>query len=80
MIARIRYKDLENVSPFSEEYANKISKRKAELKKLFKDEPEKRLTETSLSLKLKLLKPKQELETAPRTDPANGYKQPSRSR
>ena len=28
MIARIRYKDLENVSPFSEEYANKISERK----------------------------------------------------
>ena len=40
MIARIRYKDLENVSPFSEEYANKISERKAELKELFKDEPE----------------------------------------
>ena len=45
MIARIRYKDLENVSPFSEEYANKISERKAELKELFKDEPEKRLAE-----------------------------------
>ena len=64
MIARIRYKDLENVSPFSEEYANKISERKAELKKLFKDEPEKRLTEIKSQSQAQITQAKQELETA----------------
>ena len=64
MIARIRYKDLENVSPFSEEYANKISERKAELKELFKDEPEKRLAEIKSQSKAQITQAKQELETA----------------
>ncbi|MFQ7167136.1 MAG: FtsX-like permease family protein [Streptococcus sp.] len=64
MIARIRYKDLENVSPFSEEYANKISERKAELKELFKDEPEKRLTEIKSQSQAQITQAKQELETA----------------
>ncbi len=62
MIARIR-KDLENVSPFSEEYANKISERKAELKELFfKDELRNASLKSSHSSKLKLLQAKQELE------------------
>ena len=64
MIARIRYKDLENVSPFSEEYANKISERKAELKELFKDEPEKRLAEIKSQSQAQITQAKQELETA----------------
>ena len=64
MIARIRYKDLENVSPFSEEYANKISERKAELKELFKDEPEKRLAEIKSQSLAQITQAKQELETA----------------
>lgn len=66
MIARIRYKDLENVSPFSEEYANKISERKAELKELFKDEPEKRLAEikSQSQAQAQITQAKQELETA----------------
>lgn len=64
MIARIRYKDLENVSPFSEEYANKISERKTELKELFKDEPEKRLAEIKSQSKAQITQAKQELETA----------------
>ena len=59
MIARIRYKDLENVSPFSEEYANKISERKAELKK-----PEKRQTEIKSQSQAQITQAKQELETA----------------
>ena len=64
MIARIRYKDLENVSPFSKEYANKISERKAELKELFKDEPEKRLAEIKSQSQAQITQAKQELETA----------------
>ena len=64
MIARIRYKDLENVSPFSEEYANKISERKTELKELFKDEPEKRLAEIKSQSQAQITQAKQELETA----------------
>ena len=36
MIARIRYKDLENVSPFSKEYANKILNERLNSKELFK--------------------------------------------
>ena len=64
MIARIRYKDLENVSPFSEKYANKISERKAELKELFKDEPEKRLAEIKSQSQAQITQAKQELETA----------------
>ena len=64
MIACIRYKDLENVSPFSEEYANKISERKAELKELFKDEPEKRLAEIKSQSQAQIIKLNKSLETA----------------
>ena len=46
------------------EYANKISERKAELKKLFKDEPEKRLTEIKSQSQAQITQAKQELETA----------------
>ena len=53
-----------NVSPFSEEYANKISERKTELKELFKDEPEKRLAEIKSQSQAQITQAKQELETA----------------
>ena len=55
MIARIRYKDLENVSPFSEEYANKISERLNSRNSL-KTNLRNASLKSSHSLKLKLLK------------------------
>ena len=56
MIARIRYKDLENVSPFSEEYANKILNERLNSRNSLKTNLRNASLKSSHSLKLKLLK------------------------
>ena len=45
MIARLAYKDVNTANPYTQDYADKISKHKNELKKLVKDQPAKRLKE-----------------------------------
>ena len=56
MIARIRYKDLENVSPFSEKYANKILNERLNSRNSLKTNLRNASLKSSHSLKLKLLK------------------------
>ena len=56
MIARIRYKDLENVSPFSEEYANRFLNERLNSRNSLKTNLRNASLKSSHSLKLKLLK------------------------
>lgn len=64
MIARLRYKDLENLSPFSKDYINEVSEKKAQLKDLFKDQPAKRLGEIKAQTQAQIEQSKQDLESA----------------
>ena len=45
IIARLAYKDVRTANPYTQDYTDKISKHKADLKKLVKDQPAKRLKE-----------------------------------
>ena len=45
MIARIAYKNLRDLNPYSQSYTDKLYTAKQDVKKLISNEPEKRLTE-----------------------------------
>ena len=64
MIARLAYKDVSTANPYTQDYADKISKHKDELKKLVKDQPAKRLEELKASPQAEINQQTSQLQTA----------------
>ena len=64
MIARLAYKDVSTANPYTQDYADKISKHKDELKKLVKNQPAKRLEELKASPQAEINQQTSQLQTA----------------
>ena len=64
MIARLADKDVSTANPYTQDYADKISKHKDELKKLVKDQPAKRLEELKASPQAEINQQTSQLQTA----------------
>lgn len=64
MIARLAYKDVKTANPYTQDYTNKMSKHKDDLKKLVKDQPAKRLKELKAEPQAEIDQQTNQLQTA----------------
>ena len=64
MIARLAYKDVNTANPYTQDYTNKMSKQKDDLKKLVKDQPAKRLKELKSDPQAEIDQQTSQLQTA----------------
>lgn len=64
MIARLAYKDVSTANPYTQDYTDKMSKHKADLKKLVKDQPAERLKELKADPQAEIDQQTSQLQTA----------------